>query len=158
MPSKPFRIVALPSDTFAPLFALGDQELSARGARRMRADAKPGYPCRVSLADAEPGEEVILLHHLHHDVRSPYRAGGPIFVRAGAETATPEIGEIPSMLLVRRLSIRAYDGDAMMVAAEVVEGEDVELTIERLFERDDVEYLHLHNAGPGCYNCRVERA
>ena len=158
MPSTPFRVVALPSETFAPLFALSDQELSVRGARRMRADAKPGYPCRVSLADAEPGEEVILLHHPHHDVRSPYRAAGPIFVRAGTETATPEVGEIPAMLRIRRLSIRAYDEDAMMVAAEVVEGDEVEPAIERLLERDDVEYLHLHNAGPGCYNCRVERA
>lgn len=45
----------------------------------------------------------------------------------------------------------------MMVAARVVDGDDVERTIRRLFERQDVEYLHLHNAGPGCYNCRVER-
>ena len=158
MSITPFRLVALPSDTYAPLFALSDQELATRGALRMRADAKPGYPCRVSLVDAAPGAEVILLHHLHHDVRSPYRGGGPIFVRTGAETATPEVGEIPEMLRVRRLSIRAYDGDAMMVAAEVVEGDEVEPAIERLFERDDVEYLHLHNAGGGCYNCRVERA
>ena len=158
MPSTPFRLVALNADTFTPLFDLNDEELAVRGARRMRADAKPGYPCRVSLADAESGEEVILLHYMHHDVSSPYRAAGPIFVRAGAETATPGVGEIPPMLLVRPLSIRAYDRDAMMVAAEVADGAGVEPAVERLLERADVEYLHLHNAGPGCYNCRVERA
>lgn len=152
-----FRLVALSADHFTPLFALSDEELAARGARRLRADAKPGYPCRVSLADAEPGEEVILLHHLHHDVPSPYRAAGPIYVRAGAATAAPGAGEIPPMLRARPQSIRAYDGDAMMVAAEIAAGEDVRPAIERLLERGEVEYLHLHNAGPGCYNCRVER-
>ncbi len=158
MSSQPFRLVALARETFTDLFDLSDEELTARGARRQRANAKPGYPCRVSLADAELGEEVILVHYQHHDVRSPYRAAGPIFVRAGAESATPAVGEIPPMLLARPLSIRAYDGDAMMVAAEVGEGDGVEAAIEQLFERDDVDYLHLHNAGPGCYNCRVERA
>ncbi len=157
MSSTPFQLVALPGEPFTALFDLSDEELTARGARRMCADAKPGYPCRVSLADAELGEEVILLHHLHHDVRSPYRAAGPIYVRAGAETATPGVGEIPPMLLARPLSIRAYDSDAMMVAAEVVDGDGVVNAIERLLEHDDVDYLHLHNGGPGCYNCRVER-
>lgn len=158
MPSKPFRFVALPAETFTELFALSDEELAARGAQRQRVDAKPGYPCRVSLEDGELGDEVILVHHLHHDVRSPYRAAGPIFVRAGVETATPDVGAIPPMLLARPLSIRAYDGNAMMVAAEVAAGDGVEPAIGRLLDRDDVDYLHLHNAGPGCYNCRVERA
>lgn len=158
MPSTSFRFVPLPSETFTPLFALSDEGLAARGARRLRADAKPGYPCRVSLADAEPGEEVLLLHYRHHDVRSPYRAAGPICVRARAGTAAPGVGEVPPMLLARPQSIRAYDRDAMMVAAEVVTGDAVEPAIVRLLARDDVEYLHLHNAGPGCFNCRVERA
>jgi len=55
----PFRLVALPRETFAPLFALDDAALREHGACRMRADGKPGDPCRVSLIDAEPGEAVI---------------------------------------------------------------------------------------------------
>ena len=62
------------------------------------------------------------------------------------------------MLLARPQSIRAYDREAMMVAAEVVAGDEVEPAIVRHLSRDDVEYVHLHNAGPGCYSCRVERA
>jgi len=47
-----FRILGLPANQFAPLFALSDQELAARRAVRRIADArKPGYPCRVSLTD-----------------------------------------------------------------------------------------------------------
>ena len=78
-------------------------------------------------------------------------------MRVGAKTATPRVGEIPAMLLARLQSIRAYDRDAMMVAAEVVDGDEIERAVERLFEREDVEYLHLHNVAPGCFNCRVER-
>lgn len=158
MSAPSFRLEALAVESFAELHQLSDQELVARGARRVRVDTKPGFPCRVSLEDAEPGEEVILLHHVHHDVGSPYRAAGPIFVRPGAATASPAAGEIPAMLRARPQSIRAYDGDAMMVAAEVVEGDELRRAIERLLARDEVAYLHLHSALPGCFNCRVERA
>ena len=153
-----FRIVALPAETFAPLFDLDEAELAARGARRAVVDAKPGYPCRVSLADAEIGETVILLTHTHHEVESPYRSSGPIFVRRGAATAELAPGEIPAMLVHRQLSLRAYDAEAMMVRSEVVEGSEVAAAIARHFEDPAVSYLHVHNARPGCFNCRVERA
>ena len=155
---SPFRLVALPSERFSSLTTLDAHELRARGVRRMRAKTTPCYPCRVSLADAEPGEDVLLVPFTHHDVASPYRASGPIFVRVDAATARPEVNEVPVMLRSRLLSIRAYDAEAMMVASEVAEGRDLEDHIERAFSDPRVEYLHLHNARPGCYNCRVDRA
>jgi hypothetical protein len=121
------------------------------------ADAKPGFPCRVSLADAEVGETVLLLPFTHHDVSSPYRASGPIFVRSGLKTAKPAAGEIPIMFRHRLLSIRAYDKAAMMIGAEVIQGTDLEDATRRLFANESVHYLHIHNAKPGCYNCRVVR-
>jgi hypothetical protein len=156
--SESFRLVALPTERFAPLFTKSDAELQAVGARRIIVDEKPGYPCRVSLVDAEVGESVLLIPYAHHDVPSPYRASGPIFVRSGATTATPAVGEIPAMLEHRLLSIRAYDGDAMLVAAEVARGSELAATISGLFATSRVSYLHVHNAKPGCYNCRVLRA
>ena len=158
MSNPSFRLVALPAETFTDLFELNDEELTARGARRMRADAKPGYPCRVSLADAEPGEEVILVHHLHHDVRSPYRAAGPIFVCAGAETAAPGVGEIPpdaprQTAVDPRLRRPSDDDGRRGCRGRWREADD-----RAALRAHDIEYLHLHNAGPGCYNCRVERA
>jgi hypothetical protein len=53
-----FQISALRRDDFDELFRLDDHELAARGAKRYRADRKPGFPRRVSLQDAEPGEQV----------------------------------------------------------------------------------------------------
>jgi hypothetical protein len=40
----------------------------------MTVDEFPGFPCRVSLQDAEIGEEVILLPYQHHKTNSPYQA------------------------------------------------------------------------------------
>jgi len=151
-------MIALSSEQFAGLFRRSDAELAAMGARRVVVDEKPGYPCRVSLVDAEVGETVLLVPFTHHDVSSPYRASGPIFVRSGARTASLAADEIPAMLRHRLLSIRGYDAAAMMVSAEVVKGSDLEGAIRRLFANDSVSYLHIHNAGPGCYNCRVVRA
>lgn len=156
--STSFRFVALPYARFAHYFDQSDAELAAIGARRVVVDENPGYPCRVSLADAEVGETVLALSFTHHDVTSPYRASGPIFVRRDVPTAAPAIGEIPRMLRHRLLSIRGYDAAAMLIAADVVNGTDLEAAIERVFGDERVRYLHVHNVRPGCYNCRVERA
>lgn len=156
--SESFRFVALPAERFAPLFDQTDDELRAIGARRMVVDGKPGFPCRVSLADAEIGETVVLLPFAHHDVASPYRASGPIFVRQGVRMVTPAPGEIPLMFRHRLLSLRAYDAAAYMVQAEVVDGAELAAAIRRLFADETVRYLHVHNARPGCFNCSVVRA
>ena len=156
--SGSFQFIALPFDQFAPLFRKSDAELQAMGARRMLVDSMPGFPCRVSLADAEVGETVLLLPFTHHDVPTPYRGSGPIFVRSGVRTATPAVGEIPAMFRHRLLSIRAFDAAGMLIGAEVVNGKDLEGSIKRLFADEQTGYLHVHNAGPGCYNCRVVRA
>jgi hypothetical protein len=155
--SATFQFVALRPEPFAPLFELRDAQLHEMGARRVVVDEKPGFPCRVSLADAEVGETVLLLPFTHHDVPSPYRASGPIYVRGGVKAASPAVDEIPEMLRHRLLSVRGYDRGAMLIAAEVVNGTELEATIRGLFASEAVGYLHVHNARPGCFNCRVVR-
>jgi len=152
-----FRIVGLPLAQFEPLFSLNDNELAQKGARRLIVDAKPGFPCRVSLQDTEIGERVILVPFVHHDVDSPYRASGPIFVRETAEQVEPAPGEIPDVVASRILSVRAYNDKGTMVNASVTPGNEVKSQIEKFFGDAKVSYLHLHNAGAGCYSCRVER-
>jgi hypothetical protein len=154
----PFQVHALAPTAFQPLFALGDAELIARNIRRMRADGRPAFPCRISLQDAAEGESLLLLPHEHHPVDSPYRASGPIYVRENARQAQPPVDTIPELLRRRVLSLRAYDARAMMVWAEVIAGADIEVGIERLFVMRGTDYLHVHYAQPGCYACRIERA
>jgi hypothetical protein len=138
-----FQIKALPLASFQPLFSLSaDAELSARNMRRVVADGRPAYPCRVSLQDADEGERLLLLPHAHHVVDTPYRAYGPIYVREAAQQAVLAENEVPDLLRTRTLSLRAYDQDGMMVWADVL----------------PTAYLHIHYAKPGCYACRVERA
>ncbi len=155
--TQPFRVVALPVEPFVSLFDLDDADLAEHGARRLIADAKPGFPCRVSLEDAEVGERVILLPYEHHAVASPYRAAGPIFVREQAKHRTPGVNEVPESLRRRLLSVRAFDPDGMMIAADVTEGAELEGPIARFFADPRTAYLHVHNARPGCYACRIER-
>jgi hypothetical protein len=46
----------------------------------------------------------------------------------------------------------------MMVAAEVATGAELEPVLHRMLAQGSVAYLHVHNAKPGCFACRVERA
>ena len=153
-----FQITGLDPSPFAPLFDLDDAALRARGARRVRADADPGFPCRVSLEDAAEGEELLVLPWRHHDVDSPYRASGPIFVRRGARPARLAPGEVPPSVSRRLMSLRAYDAGHLMLTAEVVDGAQVAAALAALFADPAVAYVHLHNARPGCYACQATRA
>ena len=152
-----FRIVGLALVQFEPLFSLDDNELVEEGARRLIVDAKPGFPCRVSLQDAEIGERVILVPFVHHDVESPYRASGAIFVREAAKEIELAQGEIPDVVTSRVMSVRAYSDKGMMVNAAVTPGKELKSQIEKFFGDAKISCLHLHNAGAGCYSCRVER-
>jgi hypothetical protein len=153
-----FRIVGLPAERFTHLFAMSDAELAAQGAVRRTADARnPGYPCRVSLTDSRPGDELILVNYEHHEVESPYRMRFAIYVRKGEETYD-KVDEVPEQLRLRTLAVRAFDADAMMAGWELVEGRDLEAAIERLFANPRAAYLHVHYAAPGCYAARVERS
>jgi uncharacterized protein DUF1203 len=152
-----FQISALRRGDFDEWLSLDDEQLAARGARRYVADRKPGFPCRVSLADAEPGERVILLPYCHQPADSPYRAFGPIFVREAAATALLPPDTVPELLRSRLLSVRAYDADHLIAEADVVDGRALESCIARMFERGNVAYAHVHFARPGCFACRVDR-
>lgn len=153
-----FRIIGLPAERFAPLFSLSDDELTRQGAVRRIADARvPGYPCRISLTDSQPGDELLLVNYEHHPVDSPYRMRFAIYVRRGEETYDA-VNEVPAQLEHRTLAVRAFDGAAMMVGWELVEGHELAGAIERLFGDTRAAYLHIHFAAPGCYAARVERA
>jgi len=153
-----FRITGLPAERFSHLFALSDAELAEQGAVRQIADARdPGYPCRISLTDSKPGDELVLVNYEHHQVDSPYRMRFAIWVRKGEETYD-KVDQVPQQLRTRTLAARAFDADGMMVKFELVEGAKLEGAIERLLAEPRAAYLHIHFAAPGCYAARVERA
>lgn len=152
-----FQVIALPSSEFEALYGLSDEELQRRGVRTSIANAQPGFPCRVTLKDAEPGARMFLMNYEHQSANSPYRSTHAIYVQDGASTATASVNEVPAVLRIRLLSVRAFDTLGMMVDADVVDGNEVAQTFERMLANDKVAYLHVHNAKRGCYAARVER-
>ncbi len=153
-----FQIHALDPASFAGFFALTDTELARQNMRKVTVAAKPGTPCRVSLADAEVGETVLLINHTHQTAHTPYKASHAIFVRQGVAQARPAVDEVPLAIGSRLLSIRLFDRDDMMVDADVVDGVAVALAIGRAFDDPAVAYIHLHHAKQGCFAAEVRRA
>jgi hypothetical protein len=142
---------------FAHLYGLPDAVLAKHGAIRMRADAKPGFPCRITLEDVEPGEDVLLINHEHLPVDTPFRSYHAIFVREGAGEVARFVDAVPEQLRIRLLSVRAFDAKGMMTDADVIDGNALAPLIARMFADPAVAYLHVHNAKRGCFAARVDR-
>src|ERR1700722_15664174 len=157
--TEPVHFIAhgLSPEPFQALFELSDEELATRRAKRVVVDSKPGFPCRISLQDAEPGDEVILTNFIHLPSESPFRSTHAVYVRRAATTAASYSDSVPEMLRSRLLSVRAFDAKDMLVGADVIEGDRVEEVIARFFEDPVVQFLHVHFAKPGCYACRIDR-
>jgi hypothetical protein len=152
-----FQITSLAPTEFTALFQFDNERLAGIGALRMTAN-KPGkFPCRISLEDAQPGEEVILLNYQHHQTDSPYRASGPIFVKSNGKRAELGLNEIPKFLVHRYLSLRSYNKSGMMNEAFTSEGKDLVSALQKAFDNTDTAYIHIHNARHGCYLCAARR-
>jgi hypothetical protein len=153
-----FRISGLDYAEFAPLFRMTEPDLAARNIVKRLVDERPGFPCRVSLEDAHPGETVLLVNYEHLAVASPYRSRHAIYVRENAQPPHIGLNEIPEVLRTRLLSLRAFDSLGMMLEADVTHGRDVEPLIRRMLANERVAFIHAHNAKPGCFAARIERA
>jgi len=154
-----YSITGLPVEPFKSLFGLPDEELAALNVVRMTADAPVGFPCRVLLEDAQPGDTLLLLNHEYQPAETPYRGRHAIFVNERATEPRSFVDEVPAVLTVRKaISVRSFDEGGMMLDADVVPGAEVEALILRLFENPQAAYLHAHNAGRGCFAARIDRA
>src|SRR3954468_10923362 len=125
----------------------------------VRKTASDREPCRRCLRDAAPGERLALTAYAPFLVRSPYAGDGPVFVHAdGCEPFASEPGVVSEQVSGRVLSVRAYDGEAMMTEATVLPGERFAEHAAQALDGEDVAFLHVHFAGPGCFAFRVDRA
>lgn len=152
-----YSIEGLPLEEFVPLFAMTDGELAVRNARRVTADADRGFPCRVSLTDAKAGETLILLHHVTHDVATPFRSAYAIYVREGAEQAPGDVDCTPPVFEGHFLALRAFDGEGMLKGAALAPPGEADIRIRELFDNDAIAYIDVHNAAHGCFSARVRR-
>ena len=152
-----YTITGLSPEPFAPFFAMDDPALAAHNAVRVTATSKPGFPCRISLQDAEPGEQLILLHHVSHDVATPYRSAYAIYVRADAGAAATYVDMIPPVFEGRPIALRGFDADGMLRMALLAAPGEADAKIHMLFDNQDIAYIHAHNAAHGCFSARIDR-
>lgn len=118
------------------------------------ADQKPGYPCRLTLEDANPGEELILFHGCFHPASSPYRSSGPMYVRLGKQETRLPANQLPAFIDHRLVSVRVYREDGMMLDADVMSGSELSQCLTELTHlqgREGARYVHVHNAATGCF-------
>lgn len=153
-----FVIRGLDPVEFSPLFGLDDAALAARGIVRRTADAKPGFPCRISLEDAEPGETLLLLNYESHKAATPYRSAFAIFVRENAAEAATYVDRLPPVMENRPIALRMFDADGMLIGALMGRhGAETAEAIRRAFEEPAAAYLHAHNAMHGCFAAEIRR-
>jgi hypothetical protein len=153
-----YRITGLDPAPYRPLFGLSDEELASRGMVRITVTEKPSYPCRVSLTDRDIGESVLLVNHVSHDVANAYRASHAIFVTEGATEAGEFVDEVPPVFEPRVLSLRGFDKDGMMADAILTQPGEADAGIRKLFENQEIETIHAHNAARGCFSAKIERS
>ena len=153
-----FTVTGLSADEFAPLFALSDEALEQRGIIRKKATSKPGFPCRITLEDAEPGETVLLLNYESHKAETPYRSSYAIFVREGAQEAASYTDELPPVFKGRPMAFRHFNEDGHLVGASLALNGDAKEKIEAAFSDSRVAYIHAHNAAHGCFAAEVTRS
>ena len=152
-----YRIEGLERQAYAGLLGLSDAELAGRGARRVTADAKPGYPCRVTLEDVEPGETVILFNHVSNDVPTPFRTAYAIYVRERPGAPAVYVDETPPVFAGRMMSLRGFDGEGMLKDARLAGPGEADLAIRALFERPEIAEIHAHCAAAGCFAAKIVR-
>jgi hypothetical protein len=152
-----YRIAGLEPSQFSHLVGLSEEELERQGAARMTADAKPNFPCRITLDDADVGETLLLVNHVSHGANNPYRASHAIFISENAAEAAIYEDEVPPALARRILSLRAFDAKGMMTDAALVQPGEADAAIRRLLEDEAVDHIDAHNATRGCFAARIDR-
>ena len=152
-----YRIDGLRREDCSGFLGLTEDELAARGARRVIAGSKPGFPCRVTLEDAEPGESLILFNHVSHEVPTPFRSSYAIYVRENAAEPACYVDEIPPVFEGRALGLRGFDAEGMLRSALLALPGEADSKIRTLFDRPEIETIHAHNAAAGCFAAKIVR-
>lgn len=154
-----FVVTGLPAEEFTPLFGRSEADLAALGVIRKVAACKPGYPCRITLEDAEPGETLLLLNHESHKASTPYRSSFAIFVRENASKAATFENELPPVMQGRPIALRIFNIDRMLIGADLGrDGAETKAKIEKIFADHDAAYIHAHNAMHGCFVAEIRRS
>ena len=120
-----------------------------------------GHPCRHCLGNINEGEELYVFAYRPFPELQPYAETGPIFLHARpcrryqAEEIQPIVLETSKDFI-----LRGYGDNNRIVygTGAVTLKEDISDYAAKLFERDDIAYVHVRSARNNCYQCRIDRA
>ncbi|WP_129791151.1 DUF1203 domain-containing protein [Sphingosinicella sp. CPCC 101087] len=152
-----YRIEGLAPTAFEGFLGLSDADLAERRAMRVTADSPQGFPCRVTLENAAPGERLLLVNHVSHDVPTPFRTAYAIYVREEAAEAARFVDTLPPVFEGRTLGLRGFDAEGMLKGALLAMPGEAEARIAELLERPEIATIHAHNAVHGCFLACIER-
>lgn len=152
-----YVIEGLDPAPFRRLFGLSDEQLAGFGAVRVTADSPVGFPCRITLQEANPGETLLLLNHESRGGNTPYRTSHAIFLRETALAAAQLVDEVPEVFAPRQLSLRGFDDSGMMIDALIVQPGQADEGLRQLFEEPRIVEIDVHNAVRGCFSARARR-
>lgn len=152
-----YKITGLSPAAHAHLFEMDDAELALINARRVTAAASMGFPCRISLEDAREGENLILFHHVSHDVATPYRSAYAVYIRENAQVAAEYVDQTPPVFEGRPIALRGFDADGNLRNAALALPGQADVRIRELFDSTEIAYIHAHNAAHGCFSAAIER-
>lgn len=142
---------------YLPLYGCTEAVLAERSVIRMCADKESAFPCRVTLEDAPVGEALLLLNHESRAPGTPYHARHAIFIREAAIAPGRFVDTIPPVVAKRKVSLRAFDAQGMMIDAMLAEPGEADAGLRSLFANPSVLEVDVHNAVRGCFSARARR-
>jgi len=121
------------------------------------APAGAGLPCRHCLQWIEEGARATLFTFDPFSGVENLPLPGPVYVHADGCERYAEDGSLPVHLMKSPRTLNAYAAGRKLVAQEYVEEATAAEAIDRLMERQDVDYIHVRSTTAGCYTFRIER-
>ena len=151
-----FRIIAIPTSVAQSVRKTGT---SPGYGHPTSSGIAQGYgPCRHCLRTFKVGQERRILFTLDpFEGLEQLPLPGPVFIHEQDCERFPELGGFPDGLRAHPLTLNAYGRGRRLRAQEYVTDGDIEPLIARLFERREVDYIHVRDTNAGCYDLRVER-
>ena len=122
------------------------------------APAGEGLPCRHCLDWIAHGTERAALFTLDPFAETEkLPLPGPVYIHADGCERYPETAGIPMRLMSSPRTLNAYGRGRRLLAQEYVGPHNAQSTIENLFLRPEVDYIHVRSTTAGCYTFRLER-
>ncbi|MER8788211.1 DUF1203 domain-containing protein [Mesorhizobium sp. M0983] len=151
------KFKALPTDAVRALQRGGPDAYGLKPERKI--SDGDGVPCRHCLKNVAAGEAYLVLAYRPFSELQPYAETGPIFLHAEECERAAEGETLPDMLESGEYIVRGYGKDNRIVygSGGVIPTDAIAARAERLFESDDIAYVHIRSARNNCYQCRIDR-